>query len=92
MLTSLVQSCSGNADYLVTKIIAHQKAFGDLIVNTLENIEQIKDKKVSALQKYYNFFKLTLKLLASVKNQEGVDEVFKQKAGALVIFCIFSVI
>lgn len=84
MLVSLVQSSSGNSEYLITKIIQHEAKLGDLMINTLENIEQIKNKKFAILQKYYNLFKLILNMLSNIKAQESVDEVLKQKAGALV--------
>ena len=84
-MTSLVQSSEANSEYLLTKIIQHQKKIGEFMVNVLENIEEAKNKTFPSLQKYFNLFKLIVRLLAQVKTQEGGDEVLKQKAGALVI-------
>jgi len=83
LLTSLVQSSSANSEYLITKLIQHQKKIGELMTNVLENIEEAKNKAFPSLQKYVNLFKLIVRMLAQAKSQEG-DEVLKQKAGALV--------
>ena len=81
-----MQSSSTNPEFLATKIVQHQKEVGDLIVNTLDNFEEIKNKRVIILQKYLNLFKLMLKLLAQLVSQNVVDEALKQRAGALVSF------
>jgi len=84
LLTSLVQSSAANSEYLVTKIVQDQQKIGDLIVDTLENIEEAKNKNFSALVKYCNLYKLILKLLIQTRDQPAGDQILKQKAGALV--------
>ena len=73
-----------NSEYLLTKLIQHQKKIGEFITNVLENIEEAKNKAFPSLQKYVNLFKLIVRMLAQAKSQEG-DQVLQQKAGALVI-------
>jgi len=84
LLTSLVQSSSSNSEYLVSKIVQDQQKIGDLIVDTLENIEEAKTKNFSALVKYCHLYKLIIKLLAQTRDQTDGDQVLKQKAGSLV--------
>lgn len=88
LLSSLVQSSSNNSEYLVTKIVQDQQKIGDLIVDSLENIEEAKTKNFSSLLKYCNLYKMIIKLLAQTRDQTGGDEILKQKAGALVIFIL----
>jgi len=68
----------------VTKIVQDQQKIGDLIVDTLENIEEAKNKNFSTLVKYVGLYKLILKLLVQTRDQAAGDQVLKQKAGALV--------
>jgi hypothetical protein len=82
-LTTLITTTQDHID-LAKRLIQHQKILADLFVNVLENVDQIKNKKIAAFNKYYQLAVAIIKVLNKVKGDQAADDKVKQKAANLV--------
>lgn len=83
LLTTLITTTQDHID-LAKRLIQHQKILADLFVNVLENVDQIKNKKIAAFNKYYQLAVAIIKVLNKVKGDQAADDKVKQKAANLV--------
>jgi hypothetical protein len=69
---------------LANALISHSKALQDLVNNVLDNVDQIKEKKMAVLHRYYDLFTDIIKQLNNTAKADDSDASLKDGSNKLV--------